>query len=388
MKLKTFKNLGLENKRVLLRVDFNVPVKNGKVIDATRIDLVLPTIKCLQKKKAKIIIISHFGRPKGKRIKKYSLQPVYKNLKLKIKHLKFISDYFGKKVETVIKNMKNGEAILLENLRFYPGEKENDKNFAKNLARFADIYINDAFSVCHREHASIVAITKFLPSYAGFLLEKEIKNLSAMIKKPRHPFIVIIGGVKISTKLGAIKNLAKFSNKILIGGALANNFLKASNYNIGNSIYEKEMITESKKLLRKYRNKLILPEDFKIDFKKNIFSKKISELNKIKARKFLILDIGHRTIEIFTDIIRSAKMVVWNGPMGYIEKKPFDQGTKKIAQAIFANKKAKIVIGGGETLEILKRKIKRKNIFISSGGGAMLKFLEGKILPGIKPLLK
>ncbi|MCD6470991.1 phosphoglycerate kinase, partial [bacterium] len=375
-------------KRVLLRVDFNVPVKNSKVIDSTRINLVLPTIKYLQKKKAKIIIISHFGRPKGKRVKKYRLRPVYKNLKLKIKNLKFISDCFGKKVEMMIKNMKNGEAILLENLRFYPQEEENDRNFAKKLARFADVYVNDAFSVCHRKHSSIVAITKFLPSYAGFLLEKEIKNLSSVLKNPKRPFIVIIGGIKISTKLGAIKNLAKFSDKILIGGALANNFLKASNYNIGNSIYEKEMITESRKLLKKYKDKLILPKDFKIDFKKNISFKKISELNKIKTREFLILDIGPRTIEIFTDIIRNAKMIVWNGPMGYIEKKPFNQGTKKIAKAIFANKKAKIVIGGGETLEILKRKGKRKNIFISSGGGAMLKFLEGKILPGIKPLLK
>jgi len=422
MKLKTFKNLNLKNKKVLLRVNFDLPIKNGKILDDSRIRAHLPTIFYLIKKKAKIILISHLNDPQKihqlitnntrlttnksklalKIKKRFSLKVVadYLNkLKVDSRQLKvrFVDDCLGEKIKKEIEKLKSREVILLENLRFYKEEEENDKIFAKKLAGLADFYINDAFPVSHRNHASVSAVTKFLSSYAGLLLEKELKNLSQVLERPKHPFIILIGGAKISTKLLVIKNFLKIADQILIGGALANTFFKAKGLNIAQSAYEKKMIKEVKKLLR--NKKIILPTDVKI--KLNIKNKKqkiqiknvkIEELNKLKD--FMILDIGEEAIKLFSNFLKSAKMIVWNGPMGYFEEKPFDLGTKKIAEEILKNKKAKIFIGGGETLAALRQiisnlqfLISRKNIFISTGGGAMLEFLTGKILPGIKPLI-
>jgi len=458
MKLRTIKQIkNLKNKKVLLRVDFNVPIsarggsasgrKNGRVIDDSRIRAALPTIKYLVKRGAKIILISHLGKPlKHKNIKtqehkniknkkQYSLEPVYKNLKSQILNLKFIDDCIGKKVKKAIGDMKPGEVILLENLRFYKGEEYNDAEFAKKLAELADVYpapfgdsashpekyiakrcgvyINDAFGCSHRAHASVVAVTKYLPSYAGFLLENEVKNLSQVLDKPKHPFVMVMGGVKISTKIPVIKNLIKKADYILVGGALASNFLKAAGYEIGESIYEPEMLGVVKKLLK--NKKIILPVDVRVKLKiKNKKSKitiknlGLGELNSIirnsfkfvirrktlrEAHMFEILDIGPKTIELFSKYLKSAKMIVWNGPLGYFEKKPFDQGTRKIAEVILSNKKARIIIGGGETVTAINQITKQlnnqaTNLFISTGGGAMLEFLGGDQLPGIKPLIK
>jgi len=404
MRLKSIRGLNLKNKKILLRVNFDVPIKNGKILDDSRILAHLPTIFYLIKKKAKIILISHLDSPlkiknKRLRIKNYSLKKVAEylnefpipNPNAQILKLKFIDDCLGEKVKKEIDKLKAGEIILLENLRFYPDEEKNDKKFAKNLASLADLYINDAFPVCHRAHASVSAMTKYLPSYAGFLLEGEIKNLSEILERPKHPLIILMGGAKISTKLPVIKNLLKIADQILIGGGLANTFFKAMGLDIGQSIYEKEMIDQAKIISK--NKKIVLPVDVKIKLKTQnskfkIQNFKIDKLNKLK--NFKILDIGKETIGLFSKYLSSARMIIFNGPMGYFEEKPFDLGTKKIVEAILKNKRAKIIIGGGETIAVVKNfKIKDgKKVFISTGGGAMLEFLSGKNLPGIKPFLK
>ncbi|TSC95733.1 MAG: phosphoglycerate kinase [Parcubacteria group bacterium Athens1014_10] len=372
--LKSVKKINVKNKKVLLRADFNVPIKNGKITDNSRIKAVMPTIEYLVKNKAKIILISHLGQPKGTKDKKYSLKLIADYLKIK-----FLDDCLGKKTQKTIQAMKPSQIILLENLRFYPEEEKNDPAFAKKLADLADIYVNDAFSVCHREHSSVSAITKFLPSCAGFLLEKEIKELSKILENPDRPFIAIIGGAKISTKIKVIKNLLKKIDYLLVGGALANNFFKVSGYETGKSLIEEEVLGEAKKILKE--KKIVLPIDIVVENKK---PKNINEADKNE----IILDIGPKTAKLFSNYIKKAKMIVWNGPMGMFEKNGFAQGTKKIAEAVLNNKKAKIIIGGGETIVALKNQKKGKNVFISTGGGAMLKFLEGNVLPGVKPLIK
>lgn len=427
--IKTIKNL--KNKTILLRADFNVPLKDSKILDQTRILKSLPTILYLQKQGAKIVLISHLGRPKGKINKKYSLKPVALVLQKKInsskvKNFKFLPDSFVWEKESLIKTKKiidqskPGSVLLLENIRFAPREEKNCLKWAKTLASLGDIYINDAFGVSHRKNSSVVGITKYLPSYPGLLLTQEIERLNQVIKSPRKPLVSIIGGAKISTKLELIGELAK-KGEVLIGGALANNFFKGFGYQIGGSVYQKEMIKETKKLIKKYikinkknklSGKLILPVDLKIQSGKNIQtiktvdlnnSKKLNKLN-INVKRFQILDIGPKTITEFRKKIKSAKTIIWNGPLGYIEEPVFSKGTIDIAKAIINNKQAQIVIGGGETTSVLQRikgykkinnkkqnKTKNNNkinnkLFISTGGGAMLKFLSKEKLPGIEAL--
>jgi len=383
MKLKTLKTIkNLNNRRVLVRVGFDCPIKNGRVVDDSRIQQALLTVEYLTKHKAKVILITHLGRPNGKRIKKYSLEPLAKYLKKEIKNFKFIKTPISPKLKEQIEQMKPGEVVLLENIRFYDREEKNCLRFAKKLADLADIYVNEAFSNSHRLHASMNAITKYLPSYAGFALETEIKYLSQFLLKPKHPLIVIIGGKKITTKIKTIKNLLKSADQVLIGGAVASNFFKAGGYKIGKSFFEPKIIKTVQGLLK--NKKIVLPFDVKVKIKKANLNLNIGDLNDL-PNDFEILDIGLETIKMFEKYIKSAKMIIWNGPMGYFEEKAFFQGTRSITKAVLKNK-GQVVIGGGDTLVILKNLKINKNIFKCTGGGTMLEFLTGKELPGIKSL--
>lgn len=398
MKLRTIDEIKkLKGKRVLVRVDFNVPLKKSGakivVADDTRIRAALPTIKYLLGQGAKVILMSHLGDPGGRVKKNLSLKPIGSVLgKLLLMKGTAPADWEGKKGLKKIDAMKTGEVMMLENLRFHPGEEKNDKKFAAGLASLADIYVNDAFAAAHRAHASIVGVPKFLPGYAGFLMKKEINVLSSLLGKPSKPFIGLIGGAKISTKISVIENLLKKVNYLLLGGALVNNFFKAAGYDIGASVYEPKELKMAKKLLRNKKN--VLPIDFVVgDFKRKeawVISvpKKKTALCK---KPYALLDIGPETIKKYSEIIRKAQTIAWNGPMGYFEIPKYSHGTLALGQLIAARSKGKVfgVVGGGETIEAVKKTGMSEYIdHISTGGGAMLEFLEGKVLPGIKPLLK
>lgn len=367
--LSSLKKDDLANKTCLLRVDFNV---SGDLSSNPRLLKILPTIKFLLGKKTKIVILSHLGRPKhGERAASKNLSLKFAAnflLKKLVREIYFINHFDFYKINEKIKNSPVNSIFMLENLRLIDGEDGNDIKLARKLASLGDFYVNDAFSVSHRKNASVVAITKFLPSYAGLLMEKEIKFLSAAIHHSKKPLIVILGGAKISDKLGLIKNFMNKTNCFLVGGGIANTFLAARDLPIGESLYEKDMILAAKKFLKS--GKIILPSDVVIDNGK-------------------ILDIGIETIEKYSNLIRKAKMIIWNGPVGYFEDKRFANGSKAIAKAVL-NSKAKAVIGGGETTSLFSLKPKshklKANIFLSTGGGAMLEFLGGKTLPGIKAL--
>lgn len=389
------------NKTVLVRCDFDTPIKNGKITDDSRLRAALPTINFLLQKKVKqIILIGHLGRPKGQVVPELSLEPVTKHLEkllsschpersgaksrdLKINFINQFTDYLPRRKAGRLQ-ITNYKIVLLENLRFNPAEEKNDKTFAKQLANLADIYINEAFAVSHRSAASVDAIKKYLPSYAGLNLEAEIKNLSTILEKPQKPFVAIIGGAKIETKLPIIQQFLKTADYILIGGAIANDFLVAQGIEVRESLVDKDYIDEAKKIL--YKSK-ILNSKFEKKFK--IQNSQLLLPTDYVWHNNKILDISKKTIKKYCAIIKSAKTIVWNGPMGFFEDKKFAQGTNEIAKAIL-NSQAHAVIGGGETGEAVKSKVKsqklksKKNIFISTGGGAMLEFLGGKKLPGIE----
>ncbi len=397
MKLKTIKQLkNLKNKTVLVRVDYNVAMEKGKVLEPDRIERSFPTINYLLKNKAKIVLISHLGRPEGKVVKKYSLQPIAKYLnKITKEHVYFVNDCLGEKVKKQIAQLKAGQILLLENLRFYPGEEANDAKFAQELASLADIYVNDAFAVSHRAHASVSAISKYLPAYAGLNLADEVENLSKLLKNFKNPGVAVIGGVKISTKIKVIENFLKKYNYVLIGGALANNFFAAKKINISQSVYEKDFLSLAKQLIKKAKNKLILPVDVRISSNLNgkgeVKIVNIADLNKLKNKKFYIIDIGHKTELNFSRYIKLANTLIWNGPMGMFEIEKYSHGSEYITQntAIVSKGPAFGVAGGGETVALIdKLKLKNWYDFVSTAGGAMLEFLEGKTLPGLKPLIK
>ena len=377
----------------MIRVDFNVPMAKGKVGDTTRIRAAVPTIEHLIKGGAKIILMSHLGDPGGKRKSALNLKPVGAALgKLLGKRVTVLGDCIGQKVENKINRMKDGEIVLLENLRFHAGEEKNDMKFAKGLASLADLYVNDAFAAAHRAHASIAGVPKLLPSYAGLLMEKEFSVLGGLLARPKKPFVALIGGVKISTKIGVIDNLLKKVNRLLLGGALVNNFFKAAGYNIGASIFEPKELKTAKKFLK--NKKIILPVDFVVgDFRgKKAWVEVVPPKPTVLCKKpYAILDIGPETIKKYAQIIRRAQTLVWNGPMGYFEIPKYSHGSVALGQLVAARSKGKVfgVVGGGETISAVEKTGMSDYVdHISTGGGAMLEFLEGKILPGIKPLLK
>ena len=382
----------LSQKKVLLRLDLNVPLKDGLVVDETRINKIIPVINFLIEKKSKIIIISHVGRPKGKVDKILSLKPICENLEKKIKKkIKLISENIFKLKKDDLFQDPDDQIVFLENIRFYKEEEENDTSFAKNLANFADFYVNDAFSCSHRAHASISKITNFIPSFAGLQLETEINALKKVTTNIKRPITCIIGGSKISTKIGIIKNLIpKFDNIIIVGG-MANNIISYTGYNIGKSINEKNceiIIKEIFKISEKYLCKITFPEDVLVG--KNMDDKsKIKELKDIKDDD-LILDIGPKTIKKIKNIIETSSTILWNGPAGYFENPNFSNGSKEIAKTIIKkNKDGSIfsVVGGGDTVALINQ-INAINDFnfVSTAGGAFLEYLEGKELPGIKAL--
>ncbi len=401
MKVKSIKQLGnLAGKKVFLRADFNVPLRKGEFQDDYKIAAALPTIRYLLRYKCKIIIATHLGKPERitnyeLRIKNYSVRPIAKRLaKLLGRKVEFVNDCLGVKVETKALKMKGGEILFLENLRFYKEEEKNDSNFAKSLAGLADIYVNDAFAACHRNHASVSAIKKYLPSYAGLLVEKEIVNLEKAIK-PRKPLVVVIGGVKISTKLPLIKKIFRKAKSILAGGALANIFLAAHGYEVGKSLAPKEEITALKKesLFSKKSNqkKILLPIDVvvsdKMDGSGKVMVKKAVQVSKNE----IILDIGPETIKFFSQNIKEARTIIWNGPMGKFEAEHFKHGTLAIARLIASRSRGSAfgVAGGGETAEALKMSHMIDYVdWVSTGGGAMLAFLAGEKMPGLKGIVK
>ena len=382
----------LNQKKVLLRLDLNVPLDNGKITDTTRIDKILPTINFLLKSEAKIIILSHVGRPNGKVVNEFSLKPICEDLKNKLnENIRLVSKNIKEIKSTDLFNEQDEKIVILENLRFYEEEEKNDNSFAKHLASLADIYVNDAFSCSHRAHASIFEITKFIPSYAGLQLNLEIDALTKITSEIQRPITCIIGGSKISSKINIIKNLiAKFDNIIIVGG-MANNILKYKEYEIGKSIQEDncdKIIEEIFSLSEKENCKIIYPEDVAVG--KNLDgSAEIKELNNI-SKDELILDIGPKTIKAIDLLIDESSTILWNGPAGYFENPNFAKGSVEIAKKIIEKNKNNTiysVAGGGDTVSLLNSIGATSNFnFVSTAGGAFLEYLEGKELPGIKAL--
>jgi phosphoglycerate kinase len=382
----------LKQKKVLLRLDLNVPLDNGKITDTTRIDKILPTINFLLESEAKIIILSHVGRPKGKVISELSLKPICEDLKNKLnQNIKLISKNIKEIKSTDLFNEHDEKIVILENLRFYEEEEKNDNGFAKHLASLADIYVNDAFSCSHRAHASIFEITKFIPSYAGLQLNLEIDALTKITSEIQRPITCIIGGSKISSKINIIKNLiAKFDNIIIVGG-MANNILRYKGYEIGKSIQEDncdKIIEEIFSLSKKESCKIIYPEDVVVG-KSLGGSAEIKELNNV-SKDELILDIGPKTIKAINSLIEESSTILWNGPAGYFENPNFAKGSLEIAKKIIEKNKNNAiysVAGGGDTVSLLNSIGAINNFnFVSTAGGAFLEYLEGKELPGIKAL--
>lgn len=385
--MKTIKDFHLKGKKVFLRVDFNVPMEGDKITDDTRIIEVLPTIQYALRGGAKVILCSHLGRPKGKRVPNLSLKPVYEYLKEKLEvPLYFWEEISEEIIHRHLSNLKEGEVVLLENIRFYEGETKNDGEFAKLLAKLADVYINDAFSVCHRAHASVVGIAELVKEKGiGFLTEKELKFLNKIIGKPERPFYAIVGGSKVSTKIGILKNLLSKIDKLFIGGAMANTFLSALGYKVGNSALEKDYVDIAKSILLKAKEegvKIYLPVDAVVEREGDAYNVPLNEIEE----KDIIYDIGKETVRFFASALKDASTVIWNGPLGYFEKKSFSHGTLSIARDV-ASLSALTVAGGGDTLAALKMAgVSTAFSHTSTAGGAFLEYLEGKELPGLAVL--
>ena len=384
---KTIRDIDVNGKKVLVRVDFNVPLTESGVGDDTRIRAAIPTIQYLLDHGAAVILCSHLGRPKGGPDPKYSLKPVADHLaELLGQPVKFAPDCIGPAAETEASSLKPGEVLVLENTRFHPEEEKNDLKMAEQLASLADLYVNDAFGTAHRAHASTEGVTHFKPGVAGFLLEKEIKYLGQAVADPKRPFVAILGGAKISDKIGVINNLLNKADAVLIGGGMANTFLKAQGFAVADSLVEDDSVPVASDLLAKAQGKLHLPVDLVVADKFEAdAARKVLPVGNV-PEGWRILDIGPETVRAFSEVIKTAGTVVWNGPMGVFEFPAFAEGTFGIAKAV-AESSAVSIIGGGESVAAIQQSgLAEKITHISTGGGASLEMLEGLDLPGVAAL--
>ncbi len=384
---KSVRDIDVKGKKVLVRVDFNVPIKDGVVQDDTRIKAAMPTIQYLLDNGAAVILFSHLGRPKGGPDPKYSMKPVADYLaKLTGKSVSFATDCVGEPADQAAAALKAGEVLVLENTRFHPEEEKNDLDLAKKMASLADIFVNDAFGSAHRAHSSTEGVARFLPAVAGFLMEKEIEYLGQAVDEPKRPFVAILGGAKVSDKINVIKNLLAKADTILIGGGMANTFFKAQGFSMGKSLVEGEVLELAKELIAIGGSKLRLPVDAVIAQKMEEGAEtQIVPIGPIPD-DWMILDIGPKTLEAFGQVIADAATVVWNGPMGVFEVSTFAKGTFGIAQALADSKTISIVGGGDSASAIQKSGLADKITHISTGGGASLEMLEGIALPGVAAL--
>jgi len=387
--LRSIREVELKGKRVLMRADFNIPMdKNGNIIDDVRITAAMPTMKYIIGQGARLILMSHLGRPDGKRDAKYSLRPVAEQLAQLIgQPIKMADDCIGPEVQAMVAAMASGEILLLENVRFHSEEEENDRDFSKALASLGDVFVNDAFGTAHRAHSSTSGVAAFLPAYAGFLLENEVDMLRKVLENPESPRMAILGGAKIKDKLGLIRNLLDKMDILLIGGGMANTFLKAQGINIGKSISEDKMLDEASSLLRLAQEKnktILLPLDVVLTDELSANSLgSVASINNIPADK-MIVDIGPQSVEAFSAAIAQARNIIWNGPVGVYEYEQFAQGTDALARAI-AKSSAVSVVGGGDSAAVVyKLGLEKEFTHISTGGGATLELLEGIQLPGVK----
>lgn len=386
MNKKTLNDIDLRNKRVLVRVDFNVPLKDGKVSDDTRIVASLPTIKYLIAQGARIVLCSHLGRPAGKD-EKYSLRPVAARLQQLLgKPVTFVGDCIGQSVERAVEAMNAGDLVLLENVRFYPEEEKNDPGFAKKLAAFGDVFVNDAFGSAHRAHASTEGVAHILPGVAGLLMAKELNYLGTALASPARPFVAILGGAKTSDKIKVIENLLPKVDWLLIGGGMANTFLAAQGFDLGQSLVEADQLETAKALIAQGSAKIVLPVDLVVADKFDASAdSKVVEPNAV-PNDWRALDVGPKTIDAFEKILSTAKTIVWNGPLGVFEMPAFAKGTVEIAKRL-AQLNATTIIGGGDSAAAVEQAgVADKMTHISTGGGASLEFLEGRVLPGVAAL--
>jgi phosphoglycerate kinase len=384
---KTIRDVDVDRKKVLLRVDFNVPLKDGKVADDTRIRASLPTIRYLLDHHAALIVCSHLGRPKGKVVPEMSLKPAADRLgELLGFHVTFVGETVGATVKAAVEGLRPGGILVLENTRFSPQETENDPAFAAELASLADVYVNDAFGSAHRAHASTEGVAHILPGVAGFLMEAELTYLSKALQAPEHPFVAILGGAKISDKIGVVESLLRTADTVLVGGGMANTFLAAKGLEMGDSLVESDSIGVAKKVLESAGDKIVLPVDAVVAQAVEAGAQnKVVPVENVEPG-WRILDIGPQAVAHFSDALKGSKLVVWNGPMGVFELTPFDAGTNAIARAV-ATSGATTIIGGGDSIAAVKKAgVEDKISHISTGGGASLEFLEGKTLPGVSAL--
>ena len=394
MEKMTVRDFDPQGKRVLVRVDFNVPIEDGKVKDDSRIRAALPTIRYLLDNGASVVLMSHLGRPKGKVVESARLRPVAQWLSALLKMpVPITGDPLGIGTRDAVARLKPGQVLMLENLRFHPQEESNDDEYAKTLASYGDIYVNDAFGTAHRAHASTVGVTKYLPAYAGLLMEREIEALSSLLENVAHPFAAIIGGAKVSGKLGVLNNLMGLCDSFLIGGGMANTFLVAQGYGVGKSLLEKDLVEDAKQILDKAQAngvELLLPSDVVVakEVTRGAEHKSV-KVNKI-PNSWSVVDVGPDTTDTFVKALGPARTIFWNGPLGVFEVPTFGDGTRAVARELarLAEDGVTVVVGGGDSVAALEELgLASKMTHISTGGGASLEFMEGRELPGISVLL-